>query len=193
MLARDTEAHDAYCENSHPSDDFADTAIVRAASPLSQLTPALGREQEVDDTRVVDAECTSTSHEALKQDAVQWALLEYRGIQLGYGGPDQEMRNCTCGSSLCKDLPPLVAAKFWLCASTHEIRIEFTDGSSSVFAVERGDGQLPQIDGHDDEELALVAWNALGLADCDDPRFAGWDADSWKAFDAAWAAKSEAA
>lgn len=174
----------------HSASDSAREQGPFVGTSLADAIFAATREQ-VATKRVI---CPTEAHEAIKASPVQWLLLEYRGIAPAVcGGPAYEVRNCTCGSTLYKELPPLVVARFWLCASTHEIRIEFTDGTMSVFSVERGDGQYPEIDGHDDEDLALVAWNALGLGDCEDPRFAGWDADAWKAFDVAWAAKSEAA
>lgn len=126
--------------------------------------------------------CTNASH--AHTVATAWDSLE----QIGIHGGELAMANCPrCGSTLCKPLP---VVRFWLCASTHEVRVEFSAGGQAVFTVALG--ERPYLDGWDDEELALVAWNALGLGDCEDPRFGGWDADPWGEMDRAWAQKGAA-
>lgn len=45
-------------------------------------------------------------HEAIKLDEARWSALVYVGIQPTYDEPGKpthlELRNCTCGSTLCK-------------------------------------------------------------------------------------------
>ena len=43
-------------------------------------------------------------HNALKRDPAAWAALEWVGVQPAYDGLGTvlHMRNCTCGSTLCK-------------------------------------------------------------------------------------------
>lgn len=44
-------------------------------------------------------------HDALKLDPAAWQALHFVGIQDGAGGPDLELRNCRCGSTLAIELP----------------------------------------------------------------------------------------
>lgn len=50
-------------------------------------------------------ECTQASHDALKRNPAAWSRLVLIGHQRTYDEPGQpthlEMRNCTCGSTLC--------------------------------------------------------------------------------------------
>jgi hypothetical protein len=53
--------------------------------------------------------CSTQTHEAVKLDVSAWSALHYVGIQPGYndqGDPDPredlELRNCACGSTLCR-------------------------------------------------------------------------------------------
>jgi hypothetical protein len=47
------------------------------------------------------ASCSKESHEATTRDPARWAELPKVGVQeLGDGGPDLELRNCGCGSTL---------------------------------------------------------------------------------------------
>jgi hypothetical protein len=53
--------------------------------------------------------CTTEFHAALKNDATAWALLTYVGVQVFEADetdPEErlEMRNCRCGSTLCKQI-----------------------------------------------------------------------------------------
>lgn len=53
--------------------------------------------------------CTPTSHEQLKRDDTAWSALAYVGRQLYYDDRDLpaylELRNCKCGSTLCRQVP----------------------------------------------------------------------------------------
>jgi hypothetical protein len=47
--------------------------------------------------------CSSEVHDAVKADPVQWSACTFVGIQDGCGvGPDYEVRNHECGSTLYK-------------------------------------------------------------------------------------------
>lgn len=52
--------------------------------------------------------CTRESHEALKRDRSVWASLQligYQETETDDGQPASlEMRNCSCGSTLCVDV-----------------------------------------------------------------------------------------
>lgn len=46
--------------------------------------------------------CTRESHEAAKLDPDSWESMIYIGIQVTGLEYDLELRNCKCGSTLCK-------------------------------------------------------------------------------------------
>lgn len=84
----------------------------------------------------------------------------------------------------------MTPVRFWLVHRADEIRIEFSDGSMSVFTLRDG-----CIIGLDDEPLARIAYAIRDHGDTD-PRFRGWDASVDAALgecDAAWEQKGRAA
>lgn len=53
--------------------------------------------------------CTRESHERAKRDTSTWLAMEYAGrqhIEADETGPAEtlELRNCTCGSTLCREV-----------------------------------------------------------------------------------------
>lgn len=50
------------------------------------------------------AVCEREVHEAMKLDDARWyGETTYLGVQPGCGGPDLEIRNCRCGSTLARE------------------------------------------------------------------------------------------
>lgn len=54
--------------------------------------------------------CSQAEHDAIKADDARWLSLEYVGMQPTYDEPGQpqedELRNCTCGSTLNRPVTP---------------------------------------------------------------------------------------
>lgn len=51
--------------------------------------------------------CSTETHQAIKLDSVRWLALAFVGFQVIEAYEDDpeerlELRNCTCGSTLCK-------------------------------------------------------------------------------------------
>lgn len=52
----------------------------------------------------MQVECTPESHNAIKADPQAWSLLKPIGVMVIDDTEALEMRNCACGSTLCKSI-----------------------------------------------------------------------------------------
>jgi hypothetical protein len=48
--------------------------------------------------------CSPTLHERVKRDTAEWSRLPLVGTQPTDDGPDLELRNCPCGSTLAREV-----------------------------------------------------------------------------------------
>lgn len=86
MTMIDYTHHACTCNSATPA---IPVRLPRTGEPLSMTT------------------CTTEFHAALKLDATRWALLSYVGVQVIEADDDEpeerlELRNCACGSTLCR-------------------------------------------------------------------------------------------
>jgi hypothetical protein len=51
------------------------------------------------------SQCTNDSHAEAKKDDARWLVMECVGIQETGLEYDLELRNCHCGSTLCRRIP----------------------------------------------------------------------------------------
>jgi hypothetical protein len=94
--------------------------------------------------------CSQALHNALKADDAAWATLPLVGVQhidADEDGPAEslELRNCACGSTLCKSIP--LADRLWLV--TYEVNDSY------------GDVEEITVPGDDEEDARGVAWFRL--------------------------------
>lgn len=89
--------------------DFADLALACA----DQAGVSLGAQNSIEEClrQVLQPVCATSVHEALKADEAAWSNLRLIGVQkfdADEEGPAYalEMRNCTCKSTLCKEVTP---------------------------------------------------------------------------------------